>query len=129
MKCRSWLVKMTVPCVFQQGLGKRVHRIDVEMVRRFVENQHVVVAQQQPRQTEPGALAAGQHGDRLLDVRFPEQQGAGHFENLLILLAEGGLLVKVVQNRLVLRQAGVDVLGVDADLAAIPPADFARRAA
>ena len=54
-----------------------------------------------------------------------EQQGAGHFENRLVLLAEGGLLLQIVQHGLLLRQAGVDVLGVDADLAAVAPADFA----
>ena len=91
VKCRSWLVKMTVPCVVHQGLGQGLHGIDVEMVRRFVQNQDVVIAQQQARQAEPGTLAAGENRDRLLDVRFAEQQGAGYFENLLILFAEGGL--------------------------------------
>ena len=35
------------------------------------------------------------------------------------------LYLQVVEHRLLLRQAGVDVLGVDADLAAVAPADFA----
>ena len=74
VKCRSWLVKMTVPLYSSKRLGQRLDGIDVEMVARLVENQHVVVAQQQPRQAEPGALAAGEHRDRLLDVRAAEQQ-------------------------------------------------------
>ena len=39
-------------------------------------------------------------------------------------MPEAACLLKIVQNGLVLRQAGVDVLGVDADLAAVAPADF-----
>ena len=35
--------------------------------------------------------------------------------------------MQVFQNGLLLRQAGVDVLGVDADLAAVAPADFAGQ--
>jgi len=58
---------------------------------------------------------------------FAEQQGAGYFENLLIVLAESGLLVKVVQHGLALREAAVDVLGVDADLAAVAPAHVSRQ--
>ncbi len=112
------------PLIFRQGVGEGVHGIDVEMVARLVQDQHVVVAQQQSRQTEPGALAAGQHGDGLLDVRPTEQQGAGYREDLLDLLPEGGLGVKIIEDRLVLREAGVDVLGVGADLAAVRPADF-----
>ena len=79
------------PLVLQQGLGQRLDGIDVEMVARLVEDQHVVIAQQQPRQAEPGPLAAGQHGDRLLDMRLAEQQRAGHFEDLLVLLAAARL--------------------------------------
>ena len=69
--------------VVEQGLGQGFDGIDVEMVARLVENQHVVLAQQQARQAEPGPLAAGQHGDRLLDVLAAKQEAPRDFENLL----------------------------------------------
>ena len=43
MKWRSWLVKTTVPLYSKQGLGQRFDRVDVQVVARFVENQHVVL--------------------------------------------------------------------------------------
>src|ERR1019366_2156222 len=72
-------------------------------------------------------LAAGQHRDRLLDMRAAKEQSAGDFENLLVLFAKGGLLFEIAEDRLFLRQAGVDVLGVNPDLAAEAPADIARE--
>ena len=65
--------------IFQQGLGKGVHRIDVEMVGRLIEDQDVVIAQEQCREAQAGPLAAGQNRDRLLDVGFAEQESAGDF--------------------------------------------------
>ena len=56
MKCRSWLVKITVPC--RPGcLGERLDGIHVQVVARFVEHQHVVIAEQEPRQAESGTTA------------------------------------------------------------------------
>ena len=43
------------PLIIQQGLGERLHGIDIEMVARFIEKEHVVLAQHEPCQTEvPG---------------------------------------------------------------------------
>src|SRR5262249_28180798 len=84
-------------------------------------------AQQKSGEAEPSSLTTRKHGDRLLDMRFAKQQGAGGFEDLLIFLAENRLLMEVFQNGFVLRQAGVDMLGVNADLAAVAPADIARQ--
>ena len=86
------------PLVVQQGLGQRLDGIDVEMVARFVEDQHVVLAQQQPRQAEPGPLAAGQDRDRLLDVGAAEQQRAGHVRDLLVLRAAGRRVFQVFET-------------------------------
>ena len=55
--------------VVEQRLGQRLDRVDVEMVARFVEHQHVVLAEQQARQAEPGPFAAGEDRDLLLHVR------------------------------------------------------------
>ena len=56
-----------------------------------------------------------------------EQQRPGHVENLLVLRAGRRVVFQVVEHASAFRQAGVDVLGVDADLAAVAPADFAGQ--
>src|SRR5262245_59009633 len=113
--------------VLQQGFGQGFDGVDVEMVARFVEDEDVVVAQEQDGQAEAGTFAAGEDGDGLFDVDAAKEQGAGHFENLLILLAAGGLAVEILKNSPILRQTGVDMLGVDADLTTVAPADFASQ--
>jgi hypothetical protein len=113
--------------VVQQRFDEGIDGIDVEVVPRLVEDQHVVVAQQQARQAEAGALPAGEDGDRLPDVRPPEQESASDLKNLLVLLAKGGLTPQVFEDRPPLREAGIDVLGVDADVAAVAPADVPRQ--
>src|SRR5262249_22939741 len=110
--------------VFAERLRQRLDGINIEMVARLVPDQPVVGAQEQSRQTEPGALAPGQDGNRLLDVPLAEQEGARDFEDLLVLLAEDGLTAQILEHRLALRQAGVDVLSVDAYLAPMSPANF-----
>ena len=124
VKCRSWLVKMTVPSYSSKRLGQYLDGVDVQMIARFIENQHVGIAQEQPCQAEPGPLPSGQDGDRLLDMHTPEQHGTGNFENLLILLTLGSLPLEVTEHRFALREAGVNVLSIDADLATKAPADF-----
>ena len=128
VKCRSWLVKITVPWYSSSASASDFDGIDVEMVARLVENQDVVVrsaasparqsrARSPPDRTEIGFLTCA-----------PRNSKAPATSRIfLILLAGGGLFLEIVENGLVLRQAGVDVLGVDADLAAVAPADFARQ--
>ena len=97
------------------------------MVARFVEHQHVVLTEQQSGQAEPGPFAAGEDGDSLLHLVAAEEQRAGQVENLLRLRARRRVVFQIVEHRLLSRQAGVDVLGIDADLAAVAPADFAGQ--
>ena len=84
-----------------------------------------MIAQQQ---SPPGTAgpARRRRGPRSASRRAaPEQERSGDVEDFLLLLAERGLAAEVLEDRLLLGQAGVDVLGVDADLAAVAPADLA----
>ena len=94
------------------------------MVPRLVEDEDVVLAEHQPREAEPRPLASRQVGDFLLDVRPAEQQRGRPVEELLGLGPARGRVFQVFHHRLVLWQARVDVLGIDPDVAAVPPADF-----
>jgi len=58
----------------QQRLFERTQRLDVEVVGRFVEQQHVAAGLQHLRQVNAVALAAGQLADQLLLL------GAGEIE-------------------------------------------------
>jgi hypothetical protein len=55
----------------QQALFERAQRFDVEVVGRFVEQQHVAALLQQLGQVHAVALAARQHADLLLLVASP----------------------------------------------------------
>ena len=59
-KWRSWLTKRTVPLNFEQAVEQPLDRLDVEVVGRLVEHQHVVPAEHQLRQQEARGLAAGE---------------------------------------------------------------------
>ena len=53
-----------------EGFGERFHRLDVEVVARFVENENVMPTEQNPRQAEPCSLAPAQDFDFLLQPRI-----------------------------------------------------------
>src|SRR4051812_201 len=52
-----------------QRVFERTERLDVEVVGRLVEKQHVSARLQRQSQVEPVALATGEHARRLLLVR------------------------------------------------------------
>ena len=52
----------------EQRLLERAQRVDVEVVRRLVEQQHVAAAAEQLREVDAVPLAAGELPDRLLLV-------------------------------------------------------------
>ena len=98
------------------------------MVARLVEHQHVVLAEQQPGQAQPGPLAAGEDRDPLLHLRRrgtagrrPGRESPGSS------CRRPALYSRYSSTVCSSRQAGVNVLGVDADLAAVAPADFAGQ--
>ena len=55
----------------EQRLLERAQGVDVEVVRRLVEQQHVAAAAQQLREVDAVALAAGEVGDALLLIGAP----------------------------------------------------------
>ena len=68
--------------VGRQRLEQDLLRVEVEVVRRLVEQQHVRGLEQHLREREPVALAAREHGDLLVDVvareQEPAEEGADH---------------------------------------------------
>ena len=89
--------------VVEQRFGQRFDRVDVQMVARLVEHQHVVLAQQQAGQAQPGPLAAGEHRDSLLHLLAAEQQGAGQVENRLVLGARRGVVLQIFEHAFAFR--------------------------
>ena len=65
---RSWGIAMTQPAYSRRVL-ERAQRLDVEVVRRLVEEQHVAARHERLREVEPAALAAGERADDLLLIR------------------------------------------------------------
>ena len=68
---RSWLTTSAVPANSHQRVFERAQRLDVEIVRRLVEQQHVRAGEQRLRQVQPAAFAAGERADRLLLIARP----------------------------------------------------------
>ena len=56
---------------FEQRVFERAQRLDVEIVGRLVEQQHVAALEQRRGQVQPAALAAGELADIFLLVRRP----------------------------------------------------------
>ena len=84
------------------------------MVRRFVEEEEVVLLQHQPRQRDAPFLAARKRADRLEHVVAREQEAAQYAAQLALLhLREA--VPQLVQHRLVRVQAGL-LLVVVADI-------------
>ena len=57
---RSCEITRTLPANSMQGVFERAQRLDVEIVRRLVEQQHVAALKQRDRQMQASALAAGE---------------------------------------------------------------------
>jgi hypothetical protein len=61
---RSWVTTTTVPRPRGQVAREPVDGLDVEVVRRLVEQEQVGAVEQQPREPDPPPLAARQRRDR-----------------------------------------------------------------
>ena len=83
--------------------------VEVEVVGRLVEQQHVVAREQQRREPGPGRLPTGQRGHRRLDVDPEAQPGQGH----------GGPFLEVgaTQREPRLERRGIPVVGAGPALA------------
>src|SRR5688572_3037981 len=91
----------------EQRLLERAQRLDVEVVARLVEEQHVAALEQRRREMEPAALAAGKLSDELLLVRALEVEPAEVGARLHLELADGEDVLPVADRlprRLVVRQ-------------------------
>ena len=73
---RSWLITTAQPAKVQQRLFQRPQGVDVQIVGRLVEQQHVGAALQHLRQVHAVALAAGERPDLLLLVGALEVEAA-----------------------------------------------------
>jgi len=60
--------------VRQQRVGQRFRSFHVEMITRFIQNQNVVLANQQTAHAQPGAFAAREDSDLLVDVPLSKQK-------------------------------------------------------
>ena len=72
----------------EQRLLERAQRVDVEVVRRLVEQQHVAAAAQQLREVHAVALAAGEVADALLLVAALEVEPRDVLARVDLALAE-----------------------------------------
>lgn len=66
---------------------QRIHGLDIEMIRRFVQHEDVRVRQTQTRERDAGFLAAGQEGHFLQARGAGDAEGAQVAAVLLVLLA------------------------------------------
>ena len=74
---RSWRDDHRAAGEVEQRLLERAQRVDVEVVRRLVEQQQVAAAAQQLREVDAVALAAGELADLLLLVGALEVEARG----------------------------------------------------
>ena len=69
--------------VFLERNVQRVDRLEIEVVGRFVEDQHVRLLQHDPAEQQTRRLAAGERVGRLVAVLAAEQHLAEQAVNLL----------------------------------------------
>ena len=94
------------------------------MVARFVEDQHVGFPEQQCGHAKAGSFATAQDTNLFVDRGTTKQHGTGGVENHLILRPRDGFVFQVFEDCFVFRKAGVHVLGVGSEFAAVTPFDF-----
>ena len=72
------------PAVLPEEPHQPLLGVDVEVVRRLVEAQHVAAGEQDPGQLDPPALAARQHADREVDAVLVDPQPGRHRPRLAL---------------------------------------------
>ena len=78
----------------EQRVFERAQRVDVEIVRRLVEQQHVAAAREQLREVHAVALAAGEIADALLLVAALEVEPRHVLPRVHLALAEDDVVVR-----------------------------------
>src|SRR6185312_3372967 len=96
-----------------QGVLERLARLEVEVVRRLVEDQDVRARRHEDRQRQPPALAAAQAVERLLGLLAAEQEAPEQRARLVRLQA--GLLLARLEHGA--GAALAELLGVLAEVA------------
>lgn len=97
-----------------QGIRQGVHGLDVEMIRRFVQDEDMRVRQTQTGKRNAGLLASGQQGHFLQAGGARDAKGAEVATVFLVLLA--GVVLRHEADGAGVHVEGVDVvLGEEAD--------------
>ena len=109
-----------------QRVLERLAALDVEVVRRLVEDQHVRARVHEDRERQPLALAAGEADDRLLGVLAGEQEAAEQRARLVRRQPRRAL--RRLEHGAVVGQR-LGVLGEVADLDVVAGAQLAGRRA
>ena len=111
-----------------QRVLQRLAALDVEVVGRLVEDQHVGAAADEDRERQSAALAAGEARERLFGLLAGEQEPAEQRARLVGRQPGGAL--GGIEYALARRAAGAEllrVLGEVADLHVVPGAELPRR--
>ncbi len=117
------------PLYSTQGFCQRFDGVDIEMVAWFVKDQHVVAPQQQAPRGIAGHVRRRIEPKSDFSTCSPRNSRApAEIENELRSSRRAGAMFKIFQHGFFLRQAGVNVLGVNSDLAAVAPATSPDRA-
>ena len=67
-RSRSWLMTSSAPRYAAEELQQPRLGVDVEVVGGLVEQEDVAAGEEDPRQLDPAALAAGEHADREVEA-------------------------------------------------------------
>ena len=101
---RSWLITEQRALVLAQEPEQPRLRVDVEVVGRFVEQQHVGAGEQDAGQFDAAALATRQRADRLIEPGVGDAEAGGHRPGLAL-----GGVATVGAERLLGLAVAVDV--------------------
>ena len=112
-RARSWETRIDRAFEGRERVLERLAALDVEVVGRLVEDQHVGAGGDQDRQREAALLAAGDVVERLLRIGAGEEEAAEQVARLLA--AEAGLALGGFEHGPVPRRR-LGVLGEVADL-------------
>src|SRR5690606_21918040 len=124
------------PRVLAERIAERLDRLEIEMVRRLVEEEDRPSLEEERRERQTRALATAQDLDPLVDVVALEEEGAGHVEDLLAQDRWMRASLEELEHGEIARDGCIDMLGVVARLEAVSPTkgaiprrDLARESA
>ena len=83
--------------------------------------------EQNAGQAEAGFFAAGENRHGFAEIIAAEEEVASHAENVFFFGVSGGATTEVFVDAISGPEGSFDVLGVVANVGAMPPGDFARN--